>query len=120
MKETLTTCEIADRLNNDENGGWSYAGAWAMADYLEQLEEDIGEEMELDVVAIRCDYSEYGSLEEWATDYFGGDKKARAELYSGDSDIYDDEDVYDEAIREHISDNGTLIEFNGGIIVSSF
>jgi hypothetical protein len=31
-----------------------------------------------------------------------------------------DEDEIDEAIRDYINDHGTLIEFDGGIIVSNF
>jgi hypothetical protein len=66
MKKTLTTYDIANELIQDSNANWSRAGAFALAEYLQELEEDTGEEMEMDVVAIRCDYSEYSSLEEWA------------------------------------------------------
>ena len=59
MKHTLSTYEIADSLYRDEYASWSYEGAQAMAEYLEQLEEDIGEEFEMDIVAIRCEFSEY-------------------------------------------------------------
>ena len=115
MKETLTTNEIADRLFRDENAGFSYNGAKALAEYLEQLEEDTGEEMEFDRVAIRCDYSEHASLQDWAADYFSGDWKDSLCI-----DPEDSEDENDEAIRDYIRDHGSLIEFDGGIIVSSF
>ena len=115
MKETLNALEIADRLFRDENANWSYAGAKALAEYLEQLEEDTGEEMEFDRVSIRCDYAEWKSLQEWAADYFSGDWKE--ELGCKESDCIDD---WDNAIRDYIRDHGTLIEFDGGIIVSSF
>ena len=62
MKETLNTHQVANALFKDENAAWTYAGALALAEYLEQFEDDTGEEMELDVVAIRCDFSEYASL----------------------------------------------------------
>ena len=114
MKETLSANQVADALRADEYGGWTYAGARAMAEYLEELEDDTGEELELDVVAIRCDYSEYASLQEWAAGYFADWKAALAI----DRDM-DDDDI-DNAIREHIRDNGQLIEFDGGVIVSSF
>ena len=68
MKQTLTTYDIAEALVNDEDGGWSRAGAFAMAEYLEQYEEDTGEELDLDVVAIRCDYSEYATAWECVDD----------------------------------------------------
>jgi hypothetical protein len=53
---------------------------------------------------------------DWARDYFGADKWKR-EL---DIDLDDLDDEVDEAIRNHIQDHGQLIEFDGGIIVSSF
>ena len=69
MKKTLTTYEVAGVLMGDKNAGWSRDGAYALAEYLEQYEEDTGEELELDIVAIRCDYSEYSSALEAANDY---------------------------------------------------
>jgi hypothetical protein len=117
MKKTLTTHDIANELKNDNNANWSWAGALALAEYLEELESDTGEEIEFDRVAIRCDFSEYSSLQEWATDYFGGEDKAKEELCIEE---YMPEDQKDDKIREYINDNGALIEFDGGIIVSSF
>jgi len=108
MKTTLSTYQI-DALKTDENANWSWNGAKALAEYLEQLEEDTGEEMELDVCAIRCDFSEYASLEDWADDY------------GMDEDILDGEDEErEDKIRDYIQDRGQIVEFDGGIIVSSF
>ena len=50
MKKTLTTYDIADALCQDENANWSRAGAFALAEWLEEMEESTGEETELDVV----------------------------------------------------------------------
>ena len=107
MKITLSTTRAAYMLLDDKSASWSYEGAEALVEYLEQLEEDTGEEMELDVVAIRCDYSEHASLEEWAKDY-------------GYEPEGDTEEEREEDIRDHIQSNGQLIEFDGGVIVSSF
>ena len=49
--------------------GFSYDGLDALYDYLTELEEDCGRDEEFDLVAIRCDYSEYESLEDAAKDY---------------------------------------------------
>ena len=118
MKLELTTYDIADRLLADEYTNWSRAGAFALAEWLEELEEDTGESMELDVVAIRCDFSEYGSLIDWASDYFGGPGDWQEPL-GVDGVNLSMEDTED-AIRDYINDNGLLIEFKGGVIVSSF
>lgn len=120
MKETLTTSEIASRLFEDENAGWSYAGAHALAEYLEELEADTGTEIEFDRVAIRCDFSEHESLQEWAKDYFGTDRNVKGWRYHLDISEDDEEDGADDKIREYINDRGTLIEFDGGVIVGSF
>jgi hypothetical protein len=118
MKETLNKYEIADRLSEDENSSFTYSGAMALAEHLEDLEADLGEELEFDKVAIRCDFSQYESLIDWATDYFSqwrGDLDIDADL-----DEEDDLEEIEEIIREYIQDHGTLIEFDDGIIVSSF
>ena len=114
MKTTLSTSEAADILFNDKNANWSYSGARALAEYLEEYEESTGEEMEFDYVAIRCDFSEWDSLQEWAADYFSGDWREEV----GVEDCEDEET--DDKIREYIQDHGQLIEFDGGVIVSSF
>jgi len=117
MKQTMTTNEVAAALRADDNANWSYAGALALAEYLEEMEEGTGSELEFDRVAIRCDFSEYEGLRQWAEDYFGGISQWEAAL-SIEPDTLPDE--CDDKIREHINDHGTLIEFDGGIIVGSF
>lgn len=116
MKETLSTHQIVDRLFADKDAGWTWEGAKALADYLEQLEQDTGTEMEFDAVAFRCEYSEYGSLLEWAQQHFGDpDYK---EEFGFDEDT--EEDDMDDPIRDYLNDHTTLIEFNGGIIIADF
>lgn len=108
MKD-LTTYEAAHILLDDEFANWSYGAAFALVEYIEEIEDETGEECELDRVALRCEFSEYGSLVEWA-DSYGADLGEAPE----------DDDERDEEIREYIQDRGTLIEFDGGIIVSEF
>ena len=103
MHITLTTNEIANHLRQDQDASYSYKGSLALAEYLEELEESVGEPMELDVIAIRCEFTEYESLEEWAKEYFG-----------------EDEDEHPSNIAEYIEDRGMFIEFDGGVIVSEF
>ena len=113
----MTTSDIADALRRDENANWSPAGAYALAEYLEEMEDGTGEEMEFDRVAIRCDYAEYKSLRQWAEEYFGSISAWEAKL-GIEPDTEPDE--VDDEIREYITERGVLIEFDGGIIVSSF
>lgn len=121
MKITLNTYQIADELKRDTCARWSYNGSLALAEYLEQYEADNGEEMELDLCAIRCDFSETTSLQDWLLEHFGATSLSFALQFAGiDVDDLNDEDEIDAKIREYIQDHGTLIEFDGGVIVSSF
>jgi hypothetical protein len=100
---TLSTYEIADRLLRDSNACWTRSGAFALAEYLQSIEDDTGEQMEFDAVAIRCDYSEYPSAVE-----------AHNNITSG-HDLTDDEE---ETALERMREIGQVIEFDGGVIVS--
>jgi hypothetical protein len=111
MKKTLTTYEVATELLADDNANWTRSGALALAEHLEQIEEDCGVEIELDVVALRCEYSEFSSLLKCAEYYLTEERIA---------EVLEDSEDNDEALREYIHDHGQLIEFDGGIIVSNF
>jgi hypothetical protein len=120
MKQTLTTSQAAQILIDDDNANWSSAGAFALIEYLEELESDCGEEMEFDRVAIRCDFSEYDSALEAAEDY-GWSREAS--ILDDDDNIRPDEDVMDEnneIALKWLENRTSIIEFDGGIIVSSF
>lgn len=43
---------------------FTYAGAVALMEYLDNLSDDIGENIEYDPIAFCCEYSEYEDLEE--------------------------------------------------------
>ena len=118
MKTTLNTYDIIDALRKNADAAWTGAGARALAEYLEEYEESTGEELELDVCALRCDFSEFGSLVEWADEYFNGDSWMDAVGLDKEEDHEDDD--RDEAIRTYLQDHTTLIEFDGGIIVGCF
>ncbi len=110
MKKTLNTNQIADALRNDQNANWSWAGARALAEYLEELEEETGTEMELDIVAIRCDYSEYEDAIVAAEDCGGWE-------YEGDGD-----DDREKAALSWLKDEKIIIREldNGGVIIQNF
>ena len=112
MKTTLNTHDITNALLNDKHANWSYNGAKALAEYLEQIEEDCDTEIEFDRVAIRCEYSEFSSLLKCAEYYLTAERIAEV--------LEDSEEGDDEVLRDYIRDHGQFIEFDGGIIVSSF
>ena len=54
-----------DAFNRTGRGDtFSVGGLKALFEHLEQLSKDIGEQIELDVIAICCDYTEYATIEE--------------------------------------------------------
>ena len=54
-------------------------GLKSLFEYLEDLEDDTGTTIELDVIALCCDYLEYESLEEFQNDY-GKDYKTLEDI----------------------------------------
>ena len=72
---------------------FSRAGLSALYEYLEKLEEDIGNPIELDVIAICCEYSEYESLEEFQEDY-GDDYQSIDEIEQVTTVISVDDDGF--------------------------
>ena len=48
---------------------FSYEGRKALFDYLEELEDDTGEKIEFDPIALCCEYSEYENIQEFWNDY---------------------------------------------------
>jgi hypothetical protein len=106
MKLTLTTSAAVELLKIDQFARWSRDGAAALVEYLENLEEDCGIEIEFDHVALRCDFTEYKSALEAATQC-GFEPSA-----------FQAED--DDAAFEWLQDRTQVIEFEGGIIIRNF
>ena len=88
--KTLNKNEFIDDLLRDDYAGWTYEDAEALYDYHEQLSEDIGEDIELDRVAIRCEWDRAIDIDEVI------------EIYSEVNSL---DDLYDHT---------TVIELRGG------
>ena len=118
MKTTLTTSQAALELLNDPNASWTYSGAHAIAEYLQELENDTETEVEFDRVSIRCDFTEYDDLISWSDSYFGSHEKTLKEFGFTPESFEVDEVI--EKIREFIEYHGVLIEHSSGVIISNF
>lgn len=96
MKQTIDFSDFRAafvRMNRAEN--FSHEGLEILFDYLEEMEADTGTELELDVIALCCEYDE----EDWST---------VAEQYGIDlSDCEADEERV-ETVREYLSDETML------------
>jgi len=73
MVTTVTFSDFVDAfedMNREDN--FSYEGKQALFDYLREYEEATGEAIELDIIAICCEYTEYSSVGEFIDDgYYG-------------------------------------------------
>jgi predicted ArsR family transcriptional regulator len=108
MKTTVSVYDFRDAFQKCRPDNFTYEGLGVLFDYLEEYEESSGEELELDVIAICCDFSEDTT-------------EAIAENYSIDLSECEDEDEKTEAVREYLEDEGALIgEVAGGFVYRNF
>ena len=99
MKEYVNEHTFRDRFMRSDNykNIFSYEGLHALFEYIEQVEDDIGEEFEFDMVGICCDYTEYDSLEDFNADYSSDDK------------VYTIDDIREETVVIEIPDTERFI-----------
>jgi len=69
MKITVSFNQFCDSFDDSRKDNFSYEGKRALFDYLENLEDDTGEEMELDPIALCCEFTEYKDLAELQENY---------------------------------------------------
>ena len=120
--QNLSAIETAELLRNDEFASWTYKGAHALADYLEGLEDNHAPcsmcgcdttRIEIDIVAIRCEYSEYDNALEALTDY---DEDAVFEIKK----LHDDPDAQEAAALYQLEQKTNVLPFEGGVIIEQF
>jgi hypothetical protein len=58
MKQTIDSYQFINAFEETRPNNFSREGLHLLFDYLENYEDETGEELELDVIAICCDYSE--------------------------------------------------------------
>ena len=93
--------DFTEALRQDEYAGWSYGARVALYEYYDQLSDDIGEDIQLDVVAIRCEWGEYETCLEYAREFLDFTETDRSEL--------DDDELEAEA-REWLENMTDVLE----------
>ena len=111
MKQTINKHQAVDALLQDNNAGWSIEGAKALVEYLEELEEDLWEEFEFDIVAIRCEFSEM-SIDEILDQY----ENIKEEFEKRKEEKEDDEEDKN-LIKEILSEYTTVIEVDENTVI---
>ena len=71
MKQSVTRFDFVDwfRGSDTYKRNFSYDGLNSLFDYFEELEEDMGQEIDFDPIAICCEFSEYENLNEIKENY---------------------------------------------------
>ncbi len=101
LVKTISFNDFVEEFRNyGREDQFSHEGKKALYDYLEELSEDIGEPIELDIIGLCCDYTEYDSLEEFLNDYG----------YTICEDINDIEDIRDYTTVIQINNKSFIIQ----------
>lgn len=103
MKQTVNFYSFCDAFQQCRPDNFSREGLSVLWDYFEQYEQDTGEEMELDVIAICCDFAE-DTVEGIASNY------------SIDLDGVADEDKA-QAVMDYLCDNTWAQDLGNGSFV---
>jgi hypothetical protein len=97
MKTTVDFSDFREAFRSyGRADSYTREGLEMLFNHFEELESDTGQEIELDVIAICCDYDE----NHW---------EDVASNYSIDLSDCEDEDDKTEAVREYLSDNTMLV-----------
>ena len=105
MIRTINQYDFIDAFKKmGRENNFSYNGLVPLYEELEMVENDIGQPIELDVIALCCEFKEYDNLEEFGADY-------GREF----SDI-------DKRFKYSIEDSTTIIPIEGtdGFIIQNF
>ena len=86
---------------------FSLSALSALFEYLERFEEDTDTELELDPIALCCEWAEYPTA------------LAAAKAYGFDEVCGDDTDCETEAL-DWLRDHTQVVEFKGGIMIQQF
>ncbi len=69
IKQTVNFSQFCDSFSDTYKNNFTYEGKRALFDYLEQYSEDVGEDVELDTIALCCEYTEHENLAELQGSY---------------------------------------------------
>ena len=93
MKNTVDIYQFRNEFQSIRPNNFTYEGLSVLFDYLEELEQSCGDEIELDVIALCCDFSE---------DHY----EDIASNYDIDLSECEDDDEKLEAVKDYLLDHG--------------
>jgi len=110
MIQELSFSSFCDAFPDSYKDNFTYDGKKALFDYLEEYEDSTGEKVELDVIALCCEYSEYADVEEYINNYNTDVDKEDFAFYDEEEDR---EEEFNKAVLEEIENKTTLIKIKG-------
>lgn len=99
---------MACRIDRGHNFG--YDGWLEIGDYLEQLSDDLGEDIEVDIVGICCEYSMIESVQEF------WDEQELPTVSDDEWHDMDDEEKL-EAIENYLQENTSVVTCQENLII---
>lgn len=112
MKITVTESMFCEQFKRIRPENFSRAALEALFAHFEEVERDLGDEFELDVIGICCDWTEYDSALDAAVAYG-----------FNPSENGDDEraDLSERAAMEFLCDNTTVLDLSvNGVVVQNY
>ena len=113
MKTTINEYDFLTAFRDWQSGAYkdnfSYNGLRALFNYLEEYEDSTDTEIDLDIVALCCDYTEHKDIYEFLKEY--PNTLIKTDKYSYETD--DNIEGYEEALLEELRDHTQVIEIDG-------
>lgn len=110
--QTLQASDLYNLACNMGRGNqFGYDGWLAIGDYLEERSEDSGTDVEIDVIAICCDYSVSSDVESWWGEY-----GQYSDIDAEEWEEMDDEEKL-EAIQDYLNENTSVVCCNEDCII---
>ena len=108
MKQTINFYQFRDAFEKIRPTSFSFQGLRFLFEYLEAFEVDTGEELEFDVIAICCDFSE----DTW---------QGIAQAYDVELDPNASDEDNQQRVADYLTDEGAYVgEVGGSIVYRSF
>ena len=104
-------------VNLRRRNQFSHNGKQALFDHLESIEKDTGSEIELDIIALCCDFTEFATALKAAKEFtrFNIDQDL---TFTTDQELT--EEQQERQALQFLADNTDVIRFDGGVIVQNF
>lgn len=69
MIQTVNFTRFCDSFSDSYKNNFTYKGKRALFDYLESIEQDTGTPIELDPIALCCEYTQFDDLADYHSQY---------------------------------------------------